>query len=138
MRTPSVLVLLLTLSLVPACSDPGKAKCSKMNECCTKTSTCSTTGATGYLDRCTIAANEQVDLLGTYGRSECDAIATAVDNLNACLGGITCDDIETSSTHVAKCDAMAVALCNAKKASGDACGGNYGSTSCDGSTAHLH
>ncbi len=140
--------LAIALSL-GACSSPGKAVCSKAHECCAQLSKCSdiNTAGPGYEERCGITSDANQQDLATYKNKLCDAIATAQNDLENCLGGITCNDVSTANGdlgHVARCDGQARAACNAWKQANDACGSGGGDyfiyakfVGCDNATANL-
>jgi hypothetical protein len=124
------------------CGSSFKGACNKAKECCSQVSICEEINkqGKGWEDRCGIGGDAYIDELHTYGKSECDKIANAQEDYASCLSGISCTDINSSDAdkgHVSKCDDKAKAVCDAQKASADACGGNYGEQTCDNVKANI-
>jgi hypothetical protein len=120
-------------------SNPGESTCSKIKECCSKTSSCEESSQEGYEDRCSIGYDSLMDTLGTYDRDECSKIADAADEYFSCLSDVSCDEVGQDG-RVSKCDSQARALCRAGQDATDACGGMgyiHHIDSCDSEEAYL-
>jgi len=131
---------LAALLLAAGCGNTVGAACTRAKECCAEMSRCEEINRTGpnWESRCVIDEQAQLDKYSTFANAACGAIAEARLALLDCLGAATCEDVTGDrSGHVATCDALARDYCQALRASGDACGHDWGNLGCEGYEASL-
>lgn len=135
------LILVAAALSLGACTNSARNACNRAKACCATMSVCEEINreGLGWEERCEIESNASIQELGTYRNELCNRVASATQTYLDCLGGVSCADISDSPVkgHVAKCDPQAVAVCNALRASGDACGHDWADIKCDSWVASL-
>lgn len=115
----TTLALGLLLGLLSGCSTSAGAYCKKRQECCAEVGdkNCENENKEGWLDRCTLDLEEDMDQFRTYNDSACDDLIELREAYWDCYASSDCSALNSSDT----CLEEAKAYTSARSEIGSTC-----------------